>query len=134
MSPAQRVPLLASGDSQLLKSAFPYLIALARLSEASVVKALPNTDSPVAIVGETKLMLQVEIDVAAERDRIKKEIARLNSEGTRSNAKLSNPGFVARAPAAVVTQEQERLSGFRTTLEKLETQLQRLSKDNNAQS
>ena len=126
MPPGQRVPLLASGDARFLNSAFPYLIALARLSEATVVNILPEADAPVAIVGETRLMLKIEIDAPAERDRIQKEIARIDAEVTRANTKLSNPGFVARAPAAVVTQERERLSGFAATLEKLQMQLRKL--------
>ncbi len=128
MSPADKVPLLASGDEQSLQRAFPYLIALGRLSDASVVNPLPQADAPVAVIGESRIMLKVEIDVAAERERLGKEISRIEGEVTRANAKLANPGFVDRAPPAVVAQERARVEGFTATLEKLKSQLERLGK------
>jgi valyl-tRNA synthetase len=126
MSPAQRVPLLASGDAELLYLAFPYMKALARLSDTNIVETFPRADAPVAIVGDTRLMLKVEINVIAERDRLQKEIVRLEAEIARANAKLENPGFTQRAPATVVNQERERLNGFTVTLDKLKPQLQKL--------
>ena len=126
LSPAERVPLLASGDKSRLEAAFPYLKALGRLSEASVETVLPEADAPVAVVGDTRLMLKIQIDVNAERDRLGKEITRLEGEVTRANAKLSNASFVERAPANVVAQEKERLAGFVATLDKLRQQLGKL--------
>ncbi|MBN8284850.1 hypothetical protein, partial [Zoogloea sp.] len=43
------------------------------------------------------------------------------------NAKLSNESFVARAPAAVVAQEKERLANFSATVDKLKPQLAKLA-------
>lgn len=123
LSPAQRIPLLAIGDRQMLEAFFPYMKALARLSEASVVTAFPRADAPVAVSGDTRLMLHVEIDLAAERERLRKEIARLESELAKASAKLANPSFVERAPAAVVAQERGRIAAFGSTLEKLRPQL-----------
>ncbi len=71
-------------------------------------------------------MLHVEIDPVAERARLQKEISRLEGEIAKANAKLSNPNFIERAPAAVVAQEKERLAAFGATLDKLNSQLDKL--------
>jgi valyl-tRNA synthetase len=130
LSPAQRVPLILQAvtpeERSMLETCAPYLQALAKLSEVQVVETLPTSPAPVSVVGTAKLMLEVEIDVAAERERLSKEIARLEGEITKANAKLGNESFVARAPAQVVAQERERVAGFGATLEKLKEQLAKL--------
>ena len=71
-------------------------------------------------------MLKVEIDVAAERDSLGKEAARLQAEIAKAQAQLSKPGFVERAPAAVVAQARERLEKFGSQLEQVQRQLGKL--------
>ncbi len=127
ISPAQRVPLVAAGNAAMLREFAPSLKVLAKLSEVEIVDALAPAKNagaaPVQIVGDYRLMLKIEIDVAAERGRLAKEIARLENEIAKASSKLGNAGFVERAPANVVAQEKERLSGFTGTLEKIKAQL-----------
>jgi len=126
LSPAQKVPLLATGDATTIAAMAPQLQALCRLASVTAVAELPAGEAPVQIIGNFRLMLQIEVDVAAERERVGKEIARVDAELAKATAKLAAPGFVERAPAAVVAQERERLANFSALAEKLRAQLARL--------
>jgi valyl-tRNA synthetase len=127
LSPAQKAPLFISASSEQhdkLNAFAPYLKTLAKLSEVTVDAQLPeNQGAPVQVVGNVEMMLKVEIDVKAERERLSKEIARLQGEIAKANGKLNNAGFVAKAPPAVIEQEKKRVADFGETLAKLEVQL-----------
>jgi valyl-tRNA synthetase len=128
LSPAQRVPLFVSGSGNVssLEAMVAPTVALARLSDFKVVPQLPDTDAPVSILGDWRLMLQVEVDAAAERARLQKEIARLEGEIAKANGQLANPKFVERAPGEVVAQMRERVAGFGESLAKFRAQLAKL--------
>jgi valyl-tRNA synthetase len=128
LSPAARVPLVLTPRDARTEPFVPYLAALARLSAVERVDALPasETPAPVAVAGEYRLMLKVEVDVAAERERLGKEIARLQGEIGKSEGKLANDSFVQRARPPVVEQERQRLAEHRSTLSKLTDQLHKL--------
>jgi valyl-tRNA synthetase len=132
LSPATRVPLYTHGDAAFVASAAPLLKALVKLSDVRAFDdeaafAQATALAPVAVQGELRLALHVEVDVAAERERLAKEIARLQAEIAKANAKLGNEGFVARAPAAVVEQERQRLAEFTAVLRRLKDQASRLA-------
>ena len=127
VSPAQRMPLLVAGGGAEIAEFAPILQALAKLSEVQIVDDMPaDALAPVAVVGETRLMLKVEIDIAAERERLAREIDKLEKQIAIARSKLDNDSFVARAPAAVVAQEKQRMADFTATLEQLKPQLARL--------
>ena len=95
--------------------------------EVEIVAELPSGSvAPVQFVGEARLMLRIEVDVAAERQRLDREIARVEGEIGKAEARLGNPSFVERAPAAVVEQERDRVAAFSATLERLREQRTRL--------
>ena len=131
VSPATRMPMYVLGDTAFMQSAAPVLQALAKLSEVKVFDneadwAAAAQAAPVAVVGEARLCLFMEIDVAAEKVRLSKEVARLEGEITKANSKLSNEAFVAKAPPAVIEQEKKRVADFTATLAKVREQSQRL--------
>ncbi len=128
IAPSHKLPLLIQGSRERLAPFVPYLAALARLSEVIVSEGeLPAVEAPVSIVGEYRLMLKIEVDVAAERERLHKERLRLEAEIAKTQEKLGNPGFVERAPPLIVAQEKERLARFTATLEKVKEQLRKLA-------
>ena len=126
ISPAERVPLFAAGDTVKLAEYANYLKALAKLDAVTISSELPEADAPVMLVDDFKLMLKVEINIAEESARLSKEIARIEAEIAKANGKLNNESFVERAPAAVVEQEKVRVAEFSLSLEKLNNQLIKL--------
>jgi valyl-tRNA synthetase len=131
VSPSTRLPAYVLGDAQFMRQAAPVLQALAKLSELKVFDdeaawAAASQAAPVAVVGGARLCLHMEIDVAAEKARLGKEVVRLNTELAKANGKLANQAFVAKAPPAVIEQEHKRIAQFTLTLEKLQDQLRRL--------
>ncbi|MFY7982541.1 MAG: valine--tRNA ligase [Limnohabitans sp.] len=131
VSPATRMPLFVLGDSAFMQTAAPVLQSLAKLSEVKIFDteaewAAAAQAAPVAVVGEARLCLFIEVDAAAEKARLTKEAARLEAEIAKANGKLGNEAFVAKAPPAVIEQEKKRVADFSATVEKIRQQLQRL--------
>jgi len=126
ISPAEKVPLLIIGNEEAIHSYQDYLVQLAKLESVSVVDKFEKIDAPVSIVGEYKLMLKVEIDVTAEKQRLQKEIDKLTLELKKADGKLANQSFIKKAPESVITQEKERQKKFSEDLQKFKEQLSRL--------
>jgi valyl-tRNA synthetase len=131
VSPATRMPLYVLGDTAFMQSVAPVLQSLAKLSEVKVFDtetewAAAAQAAPVAVVGEARLCLFIEVDAAAEKIRLTKEAARLEGEITKANAKLGNEAFVSKAPPAVLDETKKRVADFGATLDKIRQQLQRL--------
>jgi valyl-tRNA synthetase len=134
--PSTRLPLFVLAPSEaentFLQSVAPVLQALSKLSEVKLFadEALWQAAAqaaPVAVVGNARICLHMEVDVEAEKLRLGKEVARLESEITKANAKLSNEAFVAKAPPAVIDEARKRVAAFGDTLDKVRGQLTRLA-------
>jgi valyl-tRNA synthetase len=135
LNPGEKVPLLALGDAAdagFLHTATPLLQALGRIAEVRLADdeaafAAATAAAPVAVSGTLRLALLVQVDAAAETERLDKELARLAGEIGKAEGKLGNASFVERAPAAVVAQERAHLDGFRQDLARLRDQRDRLA-------
>ena len=132
LSPADRKPLYAIGNTAFIEQAAPALKVLAKLAEVKVFSeeaafAQAAGLSPVAVVGDARLALHVEVDIEAEKARLAKEIARIEAEIAKAEKQLGNESFVARAPAEVVEQMRQRVADFKQTLRRLQDQADRLS-------
>jgi valyl-tRNA synthetase len=131
LSDAERMPLLTHGDAEFVTQATPLLKALAKVGEVRIIAdeaafAEATRLLPVAVEGPVRLALHVEIDVGAERERLTKEITRLEGEIVKANNQLGNENFVSRAKPEVVEQMRARLAGFVETVARMKTQREQL--------
>ena len=132
VSPSTKMPLFALGDAAFVSANNHVIKAMAKLSEVKVFEdeaawQVAAQSAPVAVVGNIRLCLFIEVDVTAEKARLSKEITRLETEIAKAHGKLGNEAFVAKAPPAVITQERQRLADFEDTLQKVKDQLKRLA-------
>ena len=135
VSPSTRLPLYVvantATESLFLKTSAPVLQALAKLNQVKLFDepgawAAAAQAAPVAVVGEARICLHMEVDVAAEKLRLGKEVTRLEEQISKAQTRLGNEAFVAKAPAAVLEQERKRMDDFSATLTKMREQLARL--------
>jgi valyl-tRNA synthetase len=74
---------------------------------------------PVASVGPVRVLASEELDAAAVEERLGRRREELSAEIDRAERKLSNQGFVAKAPGAVVEEERGKLERYRSELAEL---------------
>ena len=128
ISPATKMPLYATGDLSFMHSVTTPLSALAKLSAITLFSNEEQWKdaakaAPTAVVGDLTICLHMEVDPAVELARLEKERTRLKIEIEKSDKKLNNAAFVAKAPKVVLEQEHARLTEFRNTLTKIQFQL-----------
>ncbi len=102
------------------------LLRLARVRAVERGTPAAGTVSAVAVMQDgTELFVPLEgvIDLEAERERLRRQVARLGERRRGVEAKLANANFVARAPAAVVEREREKLSSLAVQQSKWESKL-----------
>ncbi|MCW9013203.1 MAG: valine--tRNA ligase [Gammaproteobacteria bacterium] len=132
--PGKPLPLIlqnaSAQDRQRFENNEAFITTLAKLESVSWLSNDETApESSTALVGEMKLLIPLAglIDKNAELARLDKEIGKLESNLEKSNAKLKNPAFVDKAPAAVVDKERARVAEMESALEKLQEQLKKIS-------
>ncbi|PSW31478.1 valine--tRNA ligase [Photobacterium phosphoreum] len=114
-----------ANDAARIEANLTVLKSLAKLEEVKLLADGEVTPAcATALVGKSELMIPMAglIDKDAELARLDKEIAKMAGEIKRTAGKLSNEGFVAKAPEIVITKEREKLAGYEETLVKLTEQ------------
>ncbi len=103
---------LSDDDQRRLQANRQFLVKLAKLDDIQLLAAGDQAPmSATQLIGDMELLVPMAglIDKAAELGRLDKEIAKLDKDIQRLAGKLNNPGFVDKAPAAVVDKEKEKL-------------------------
>ena len=124
IAPSARIPLMAEGDRALFSPYLRYVPSLARVSEISFGES--NAALPSASAEGFRLSLNVQIDREAERARIAALLSRLEKEAAAVSAKLENPEFIAKAPAAVVAKRRMQLDSLIRERDGLREEMSRL--------
>ncbi|MBV7314474.1 valine--tRNA ligase [Shewanella sp. NIFS-20-20] len=121
---------VSAQDEARIKNNHTFLTSLARLESMTILHADDSAPmSTTQLVGEMELLIPMAglIDVAAEMARIDKQIDKLTQEAQRIEGKLSNQGFVAKAPAMVIEKERAKQTELNRDIDKLKEQQRQLS-------
>ncbi len=121
--------LLKDGDDTDFRRADEnqaFLMKLAKLNQVTWLNE--GDDIPMAstqLVGNMEVLVPMAglIDKDKEIARLTKEIEKLDKEVSRISNKLNNEGFMAKAPAAVVEKEREKLANFERDQQKFKEQI-----------
>ena len=116
----QKAKFALRANNSSLTSEHPTIERLLNASELSIDPMFKGEAGiPVAMTRAGELFLVVEVDRAAERERLDKEIAKIERELQTVDNKLKNESFVNGAPAAVVQEHRDRQKKFSEQLVKL---------------
>jgi valyl-tRNA synthetase len=111
--PASQIPLLLAASSEKTRARADrwadMVKRLARIADISFADAPPQGAVQLLVRGDiAALPLKGVIDLAAEKVRLEKELAKVDADVARVDAKLGNADFIARAPEEVVEGEREK--------------------------
>ena len=121
---------LGADDQRRLDDNRQFLTKLAKLESIQVLGS--GEEAPMAatqLIGDMELLVPMAglIDKDAELGRLDKELAKLEKDIQRLADKLGNPGFVDKAPAAVVEKEQDKLQAQQHQRDRLQAQRQAIA-------
>jgi len=113
----------------IVNSFASFIKVLAKVTVVTLVEKFDKEDSAIAVLNQSiRLMLVVEIDVAAETIRLTREIEKNQKELDKMMVKLDNPSYKDRAPAHLVVQDEVRVAELGNVIAKLNEQLSRVKK------
>jgi valyl-tRNA synthetase len=126
--PVLHVRAPSAAQQRAMDSQMPALLRLARIEGIAAVERFDKGSARSSVDGlEIGLPLAGILDFEAEAARLNKEIGAVSAEVKKISAKLNNPGFLAKAPEAVVAENRRRLDEEETRMAALEAALNRLS-------
>ncbi len=133
VSPGRKIMAVFQVDQEVkpvLESSLSYIKNLANIEEVTIeqVSEVKPQQAATAIVSGIEIYLPLKglIDFDKEIERLEKELKKLNQEVERIDKKLSNEGFIKKAPEVVVQQEREKQEDYLSKRDKVQEQLARL--------
>ena len=133
VAPGRRASLILKpheGWKDALSTAEGYFTRLAFASSLTILDpSSPNPEKSASAVTEAcELFMPLGelVDVEKELKRLEKDKKSLEGEIARASGKLSNPGFLSKAPANLVEQEKTKLETNKQLLEKLAARIQEM--------
>jgi len=115
----------ATGD--VLRATEALLANMAGLAQTTVGPEQERTkDSATVVLGDSKAFLLGVVDLDKEQQKLQKEQKALEGKIGGLERKLSNEGFLAKAPAAVVEKERAALEAYRVQLQGVQQSLAEL--------
>jgi valyl-tRNA synthetase len=134
LAPSLRIEARIQSDDvrirQTLESHRAYVLTLAGLSKLAVEPLGFKPPQAAAEIGkdmEIFVPLAGLVDLAEERERLKKEIAKSDAETAQINKKFDNPNYASRAPAEVVEKDRARIAELTQRVAKLRDNLERIA-------
>ena len=133
-SPGKTLSVLFNKGTELDKTRFAQhqtlVTTLAKLESVTWLSATDaHPESATALAGDLEILIPMAglINKEEESGRLSREIAKLSKEAEKAESKLQNPSFVDRAPVDVVDKERAKLNELKSTISKLQTQMERIA-------
>ncbi|MDD2365082.1 MAG: valine--tRNA ligase [Desulfuromonadaceae bacterium] len=115
--PSKTIAVILSCDTETAQTIMKHnenaISALARVSDLAIgYKIEKPEDASIQVTGDIRIYVPLKgmVDVAAEEERLLKEISKIDKEIEMFSKKLESPAFVDRAPADIVAKERMKLT------------------------
>ena len=133
--PSKQIAVILSceseGSQRLMKHNESAIISMARVSDLAIgFKIEQPEDASIQVAGDVQIYVPLKglVDVAAEEERLLKEIGKIDKEIEMFSKKLESPAFVDRAPAEIVAKERQKLADVNSKRVVLEESLDKIKK------
>jgi valyl-tRNA synthetase len=133
--PSKQIAVILSCDSaeslRLMKHNESAIISLARVSDLAIGQGIEQPDdASIQVAGDIQIYVPLKglVDVAAEEERLLKEIGKIEKDIEVFSKKLESPAFVDRAPAEIVAKERQKLAEVQGKKLVLEESLEKIRK------
>ena len=122
VAPADRLEYFKQAEGYLQRLAYASTVEY-----ATDTATLPqNTVTAISQTAQVYIPMGDLVDFAKEAQRLEKELANLEKEISRAQAKLGNEGFLAKAPEAIVNEERKKVIQFQETRDTVQARLERM--------